>query len=98
MHYVLDRPIPVNGSNVVHPEVFVILGRCSCCAWPFSDAQSLIGDALTAIKATNETWFEAEAHRVAGEIAFKFPQADAPKAQANWERALTVARQQQAKS
>jgi predicted ATPase len=33
-----------------------------------------------------------------GEIAFKFPQADAPKAQANLERALTVARQQQAKS
>jgi hypothetical protein len=29
-HYVLDRPIPVNGSNVVHSNIFVILSRCSC--------------------------------------------------------------------
>ena len=37
-------------------------------------------------------------NRVAGEIALKSPEPDAAKAQEYFERALTVARQQQAKS
>ena len=37
-------------------------------------------------------------HRIAGEIALKSPARDAAKAQAYFERALAVARQQQAKS
>jgi predicted ATPase len=48
--------------------------------------------------ATRERWCEAEAHRVAGEIALKSPQRDAEKAQACFEHALAVARAQQAKS
>ena len=35
---------------------------------------------------------------MAGEIALKSPQADAAKVQAHFERALTIARKQQAKS
>ena len=37
-------------------------------------------------------------HRIAGEIALKSPEPDAAKAEAYFERALAVARQQQAKS
>jgi predicted ATPase len=37
-------------------------------------------------------------HRVAGEIALRSPEPDAVKAEAHFERALAVARQQQAKS
>ena len=50
------------------------------------------------IERTKETWFEAYVHRIAGEIALKSPQPDAAKAEAHFERALAVARQQQAKS
>jgi predicted ATPase len=64
----------------------------------FSDAQGSIDDAFSAIEATKERWFEAEAHRVAGEIALQFPQADEAKAEENFDRAITVAREQQAKS
>lgn len=53
---------------------------------------------MTAIETTKERWYEAEVHRVAGEIALKPPQPDAAKAQAYFERALAVARAQQAKS
>jgi predicted ATPase len=53
---------------------------------------------MTAIETTGERWFEAEVNRIAGEIALKSPQPDAGKAQAYFERALTAARQQQAKS
>jgi predicted ATPase len=53
---------------------------------------------MTAVEATNERWCEAEINRIAGEIALKSPQPDTPKAQFYFERALAVARQQQAKS
>jgi len=43
-------------------------------------------------------WFEAEVNRIAGEIALKSPEPDEAKAQAYFERALAVAREQQAKS
>ena len=47
---------------------------------------------------TKERWFEAEVHRIAGEIALKSPERDTAKAEGYFERALAVARQQQAKS
>jgi predicted ATPase len=47
---------------------------------------------------TKETWFLAETYNIAGEIAFLSPEPDAVKAQAYFDLALTVARQQQAKS
>jgi predicted ATPase len=43
-------------------------------------------------------WFEAEVHRIAGEIALQSPRPDATKAQEYFERALAVSRKQQAKS
>jgi predicted ATPase len=53
---------------------------------------------MTLIETTKERWFEAEVNRVAGEIALRSPEADTARAQAYFERALAVARQQQAKS
>jgi predicted ATPase len=42
--------------------------------------------------------WEAEVQRTAGEIALKSPEPDAAKAEGHFQRALAVARQQQAKS
>src|ERR1700730_14005425 len=53
---------------------------------------------MLAVETTKETWCEAEVHRTAGEIALLSPERDAAKAQKYFERALAVARQQQAKS
>ena len=39
-----------------------------------------------------------DVHRISGDIALKSPEPDAPKAEACFQRALSVARQQQAKS
>jgi predicted ATPase len=64
----------------------------------FDDAWRSIGEAMTAIETTKERWFEAEVRRIAGEVALLSPEPDAAKAEAYFERALTVARQQQAKS
>jgi predicted ATPase len=43
-------------------------------------------------------WWEAELNRIVGEIALMEPVPSATKAEAYFERALAVARQQQAKS
>jgi class 3 adenylate cyclase/predicted ATPase len=64
----------------------------------FDDAWRCIREAMTAIETTGETWCEAEVNRVGGEIALMQPERDAAKAEAYFERALAVARQQQAKS
>jgi predicted ATPase len=53
---------------------------------------------MTAVETTKESWCEAEVYRVAGEIALKSPDQDAAKPEAYFERALAVARKQQAKS
>ena len=64
----------------------------------FDDAWRCIREAMTAVETTKETWFEAEVHRIAGEIALMSPEPDVAKAEAYFERALAVARTQQAKS
>jgi predicted ATPase len=63
----------------------------------FNDAWRCIQEAMTTIDKTKEKWWEAEIHRVAGEIVQRSPESDAAKAEAYFERALSVARQQQAK-
>jgi len=62
------------------------------------EASKCIIEATTAIEATRERWCEAEASRVAGEVALLSINPDEAKAEAAFARALTVARQQQSKS
>jgi predicted ATPase len=62
------------------------------------DAWHLIRQATTAFEKTTERWCDAEVTRVAGELALKSAKTESPDADAYFERALTVARQQQAKS
>jgi predicted ATPase len=64
----------------------------------YDDARRCIDEAMTAVETTKETWFEAEVHRIAGEIALASPERDSEKAERYFERALAVARQQHAKS
>ena len=53
---------------------------------------------MNVVETTKERWYEAEVHRIAGEIALLSPERDGAKAEAYFERALAVARKQQAKS
>jgi predicted ATPase len=53
---------------------------------------------LTLIEQSDQRSTEAEVHRMAGEISLESPKPDATEAETHFERALEVARQQQAKS
>jgi class 3 adenylate cyclase/predicted ATPase len=64
----------------------------------FDEAWRCISEAMTAIETTGERWYEAEVLRVGGEIAMISPERDTAKAEMFFDRALAVARQQQAKS
>ncbi|MBT1510234.1 AAA family ATPase [Bradyrhizobium sp. SRL28] len=86
------------GSTIFTPEQEFMLAIAHADSGQFDDAWRCIDEAMTAMHATKERWCEAEAHRVAGEIALKSPQRDVAKAQACFERSLILARAQQAKS
>ena len=86
------------GSTVLMPWWVSSLARAYADLGQFDDAWRCIGEAKAAVETTGERWCEAEINRVAGEIALKSPERDAAKAEAYFERALAVARQQQAKS
>ena len=57
-----------------------------------------MGEAMDILETAKERWFEAEANRIAGEIILKSPERDLEKAAAHFEKALSIARSQQAKS
>ena len=86
------------GASVLTPLSLSYLAKAYSELGQFDDAWRCIGEAKSTVEATGERWCEAEVNRVAGEIALKSPEPDAAKAEAYFERALAVARQQQAKS
>ncbi len=86
------------GSNFLAPLDLSLLAGTYAALGKFDDARRYIAEAMTTMEASKEKWFEVEVNRIAGEIALKSPERDAAKAEAYFERALAVARQQQAKS
>jgi predicted ATPase len=86
------------GATLNVPEYLSSMAEAQADLGKIYDASRYIRDALVRIDETKETRFEAEVNRIAGEIALKSPEVDTANAQAYFERALSVARQQQAKS
>ena len=86
------------GATIYMPLHLSLLARANAELGQFPDAWRYMDEAMTAIDTTKESWFEAEANRIAGEIALLSPDPDAAKAEAYFERALAVAGAQQAKS
>jgi predicted ATPase len=86
------------GSTVWIPFASLYLARAYAELCQFDDAWSCIHAAMTTMETTKERWCEAEVRRVAGEIALMLAEPGAAKAEAYFERALLIARAQQAKS
>jgi predicted ATPase len=80
------------------PFSLLHLARAHADLGQFEDAWGRIDEALTVVEKTQEKWCEAEVHRTAVDIELVSSVADMAKAEAHFERALTVARSQQAKS
>jgi predicted ATPase len=86
------------GATTWLPQYLSYLAKAYADLGRFEEAQRTITEAMTMIEATKERWCEAEVHRTGGEIALMSPQPNLAQAKPFFEQALTIARQQQAKS
>jgi predicted ATPase len=86
------------GTSVWMPFFLLHLAEAQAKMGKFEDASRSIAEAVAAMETTKELWCKAEVFRIAGEIALLSPEHEATKAQVYFERALAVAREQQAKS
>jgi tetratricopeptide (TPR) repeat protein len=86
------------GATLYEPMHLQYLATAYSELGELDDARRCIDDAIETMERSKERWCEAEVNRIAGEIALKSPAPDPEKAEAYFDRALTVARQQQAKS
>jgi class 3 adenylate cyclase/predicted ATPase len=86
------------GTTMWMPLWLSFLARANAEIGQFDDARRCIGEAMTAVETAKERWCEAKVNRIAGEIALLSPEPDAARAEEYFERALAIARAQQAKS
>jgi predicted ATPase len=86
------------GTTLFVPWSLCRLASAYAQARQFDNAWRCIGEASTIMETSKERWCEGEVHRTAGEMALMSPEPDAVKAESYFERALAIARQQQAKS
>jgi predicted ATPase len=87
----------LTGATLYEPMHLSNLAMAYTALCQLDDARRCIDDAIEKVQRSKEKWSEAEAHRIAGEIALKAPGPDKEKAEECFGRALAVARQQQAK-
>ena len=86
------------GARLGIPEALTCLAKAHSELGRVVDSLRCIGEALTVIETTKEMWCQAEVHRTAGEIALGSREPDRRKVEAHFDRALVIARGQQAKS
>jgi class 3 adenylate cyclase/predicted ATPase len=86
------------GATVFTPFLYPNLALALAKLGQFEDARRSLDEAMTTAEASGERWFNAEIHRIAGEIELLSPERDEAKARASFQRALEIAREQQAKS
>jgi class 3 adenylate cyclase/tetratricopeptide (TPR) repeat protein len=86
------------GATLYEPQHLWHLAIAYAELGQLDDAWRCIGDAIEKVERSKEKWGEAEVHRIAGEIALKSLAPNPEKAEAYFDRALAVARQQRAKS
>jgi predicted ATPase len=90
--------VRATGATLWEPENLSYLAGAYAKCGRIDEATRCIGEALTVTETSKEKWSEAESNRVAGEIALTSPPPNSAEAERYFERALSVARQQQAKS
>jgi predicted ATPase len=92
------KALQSTGTTLWMPRSKTLLAFAHVHAGEIENAWRCIDDAIIAVETTKERWFEAEVYRMAGEITVLEPEPDAAKAEAHFERALCIAREQKAKA
>jgi predicted ATPase len=86
------------GAALIRPYYLALLAEVYGKAGRLSDALATVGEALETVKSTGECWYEAELHRIQGELIVQLDVAAIDEAETAVCRALAIAREQQARA
>jgi class 3 adenylate cyclase/predicted ATPase len=89
-------PSRTTGTTVLSPLLLSYLAQAQMQMGQFLDAHRSISEAIGVVETTGERWYEAELYRVAGEVALL--RSERAEAEAHFEHALSIAREQKARS
>ncbi len=84
------------GAELHHPQTLAYLAHFSAQMGRIQEGLALVDEALILVDKTEERYFEAEVHRVKGELLWM--KGDEAEAETSFHRAIEVARKQSAKS
>lgn len=93
----IEAAMRSTGATAYAPWYLSTLGATYARIGRLGDAQRRSEEALLTISESGERWQEAEACRIAGDVALAFEPSDVQQAQAYFEQSLVVAKQQMAK-
>lgn len=85
------------GARIGQTHVLVFLSEAYCRAGKVSEGLERIAEGFEELDRTGERWFEAELHRVRGELLLKRGEPEA-EAELDFNKAIEIARRQSAKS
>ncbi|MGL3109706.1 hypothetical protein [Bradyrhizobium sp. BR 1432] len=85
------------GANVYEPHFLGLQAEALGRSGAVEDGLDLIAKALDRVEETGERWFEAELHRIKGELMLWLPRPDPTAAEAQFGHAAATAHQQGAK-
>jgi predicted ATPase len=89
----------LTGWNLLRmPWYLSCLARAHVAVGQLDEAKRCIGEAMTAMAATKESWQESELLQIVGDLELASPRPHVAKAEAHYEHALVVARRQKTKS
>jgi tetratricopeptide (TPR) repeat protein len=86
------------GIKMGQPYYLSLLAEAFCQAARPEAGLTVLAEALTLLATTEERWWEAEVSRLMGALQLQLPSPDVPQAEACFQKALDVARRQQAKA
>ncbi|MCK1620764.1 adenylate cyclase [Bradyrhizobium sp. 159] len=85
------------GAGFLVPYFRSLLAEVHGRSGAVDEGLDLVTEALARVEETGERWFEAELHRMMGELMLRLPKADASTAEARFGHAAATAREQRAK-
>jgi predicted ATPase len=86
------------GATIYTPFVLSNLARAHAEIGQFEEALRIIQQAISETNSTKEKWSEPELYRILGEIVLRTPGTDRTAAQAHFDRAIVISREQDAKA
>ena len=86
------------GMKMMRPMFCASLAKAYGQVGQLDEAWQMLSDALDAVEESGQRYYEAETYRFKGELHLREANPDAEQAEASFQRALDIARHQQAKS